>query len=338
MKKLIPLVIIMLLSVVAFSQDVHLSQFYMNSQNLNPAYTGNYDGNYRITGNFRSQWWQIDNEPLATVFLGGEKKFSLGPNNLGLGVLLIRDQFNGFNSNVHKAQLAASYHLNLGKKNKVLIGAQGGLLQRSTDLNKYVLSEQWNQLNGSFDGIPSFDLQNNFIDQDWNLDINGGLGWTGKFKKFEPSIGFAMNHINRPEDSYFKDAAQRLQIRYVGDAGFNWRVAPKFSIEPKALFMTTTNTQDLIFGSNFRYIIKEGFKPLSIYAGVFNRGDLSVDNDALIPTIGARINRWEVGLSYDYNTSTLSDYFDQKSSFEIGVRYITPSAVNTTISSPCDRF
>ncbi|HQQ95111.1 MAG TPA: type IX secretion system membrane protein PorP/SprF, partial [Bacteroidia bacterium] len=41
------------------AQDVHFSQYYFSPLSLNPANTGNYDGNYRFFGNYRSQWREI---------------------------------------------------------------------------------------------------------------------------------------------------------------------------------------------------------------------------------------------------------------------------------------
>ena len=38
------------------AQDIHFSQFNMSPGNLNPAFTGFFDGDVRGVANYRSQW------------------------------------------------------------------------------------------------------------------------------------------------------------------------------------------------------------------------------------------------------------------------------------------
>ena len=38
------------------AQDIHFSQYFNSPLSLNPAQTGNFDGNWRIVGNTRDQW------------------------------------------------------------------------------------------------------------------------------------------------------------------------------------------------------------------------------------------------------------------------------------------
>jgi len=322
-------------------QDVHLSQFYLNDLNLNPSYTGQYDdGNWRFTGNYRNQWAQVNDNALVTFMLGVEKKFSVNQHDIGIGLLLIRDQFDQFQTNLHKFQLSGSYGLNFGKNQKFTFGIQAGGLQRQVDLSNNVFGEQWDRSLGEFSqDLPSLDrelLGDN--ENELDIDINAGIGWRARFNKLAPQIGFTAQHINQPEDSYFNVDPEKLAIRYVGDIGLTYYVSPYFQIEPKGLLQFTTNTKDLVYGSNFRYVFANRPKHLSIYVGAFNRGDLTSDNDAIIPKIGAKIDRLELGASFDYNTSTLSDFARQKSSIEFGVRYTTGSNKPGIVSSPCEIF
>src|SRR5947208_5817866 len=41
-------------------QDPHFSQFFASPLTLNPALTGKFDGNLRVTGNYRNQWPTIN--------------------------------------------------------------------------------------------------------------------------------------------------------------------------------------------------------------------------------------------------------------------------------------
>ena len=48
------------------AQDIHFSQYNGSLLNLNPAFTGFFDGDYRVNGIFRSQWQSVP-VPYKTV-------------------------------------------------------------------------------------------------------------------------------------------------------------------------------------------------------------------------------------------------------------------------------
>ena len=51
--------VLMLNSKRLISQDVHFSQYNGSVINLNPAFTGFFDGDYRVNGIYRSQWTTV---------------------------------------------------------------------------------------------------------------------------------------------------------------------------------------------------------------------------------------------------------------------------------------
>ena len=335
LKKYIVLSILFVLTSSVNAQDVHLSQFYLNDIHLNPAFTANFDGSWRFTGNYRTQWGQINNNPLQTIFGGVEKKFSTRRNDIGLGLLLVRDQFDAFQTNLNKVFLSGSYGLKFKNDQKIMIGIQSGIFHRSVDPSNNLFGDQWSLLNGDFtQATVEATNQNDEID----VDLNIGLAWTKRFKKFQPTLGIAGHHVNTPEDTYFTQGnIQNLAVRYAATGEFIFFLK-NFQIEPRAALMFTTRTNDLLYGANFRYILPNTSKPISVYAGIFNRGNLTEDNDALIPKVGARIDRWELGASFDYNTSTLSEFFNQKTALEFAVRYTIPEKESNYHSFPCEIY
>ena len=48
-----------LIAVVSKAQDIHFTQWMFSPLNLNPAETGRFDGDYRVVGNYRSQWGAV---------------------------------------------------------------------------------------------------------------------------------------------------------------------------------------------------------------------------------------------------------------------------------------
>src|SRR3546814_18997064 len=51
----------------AFAQDPHLSQYYSSPLFLNPALTGMFNGEFRLSGNQKTQWGRITNPYSRTV-------------------------------------------------------------------------------------------------------------------------------------------------------------------------------------------------------------------------------------------------------------------------------
>src|SRR5688572_20795833 len=65
--------------------DPHFSQYYVYPSWLNPALTGAFDGDYRISGIYRSQWGNVSS-PYKTMGLSGD--FTTNKNvNLGASIL-----------------------------------------------------------------------------------------------------------------------------------------------------------------------------------------------------------------------------------------------------------
>ena len=59
MKKVLQIFVLTLVVFGVKAQDPHFSQFTMAPMYLNPAMVGAFDGNYRLSGLFRSQWGSV---------------------------------------------------------------------------------------------------------------------------------------------------------------------------------------------------------------------------------------------------------------------------------------
>ncbi len=315
------------------AQDVHLSQFFHNNLLLNPANTGNFDGDYRITGNYRNQWRELS-IPLVTAMAAFEKKFYYYTHEIDAGIIIIDDSFSGFNLRTNKILLSGAYSRFIGD-NLFRAGIQGGVVMRRTDFSQQSFPNQWKYEEGTFD-LSTPNMENSLEDNVLYPDINFGVGWAREFSpKLSTSAGFAINHLNKPNDSFHGDR-ENLRWRYVGNIGVDWNAGKSFSLQPKILYMTTTKTVDFIAGSKFNINFGEKARK-QVYAGAFYR--TSFENpDAIIGLIGATFNEFNVGLSYDYNISGLSDNTSNKSSFEIAVIYTAQNSIPEKISIPCDRY
>src|SRR5260221_14431713 len=75
--------------------DPHFSQYYVYPSWLNPALTGAFDGDYRVSGIYRSQWGNVSS-PFSTQGLSGE--FTTNKNgNFGVNILNEKAGNGGYN-------------------------------------------------------------------------------------------------------------------------------------------------------------------------------------------------------------------------------------------------
>ncbi len=312
------------------AQDIHLSQFYTNNLNLNPALTGNFDGNYRITLNYRSQWSQLS-VPIVTTMLGFEKKIDLYTQQVSVGGLIVHDRFSDFNIANSKIFLSGSYGRNLGNA-ELSAGLQLGYIIKRQDFSDQTFPVQWNYEQGDFDiSLPNLEaddkINSNYFDM--NFGINLSKTWS---KKIKTNIGYSAFHITVPNES-FTSTDFKLKFRSIVHFSGEMRFHEKIFIEPHALFMWTTSTEDLVVGTNLRYQAEK----LGVRTGFFHRGGLP-DSDALIYKVGLLYQAFEIGFSYDMNISELSQNSTRKSTYEISFIYTAPNIDLQQESIPCERF
>jgi len=333
-RKLIFILLLTLLGKVLFAQDVHLSQFYTAQLNLNPALGGYYDGEFRVAGNYRSQWSQI-NKPITTSMIAVDRKFYFYSDEIDAGIIVINDQFAGFNMNTNKIFVSGSYKKKI-KYNEFRLGAQVGIVLKSTDLTTQTFPNQWTYSTGEFDPTVS-NGESTLTDSQNFIDVNVGAAWSKAFKGFKPLVGISFFHVNRPKDTFFDSPPENLKMRQVFHSEAIIDISDKFTIEPKLMYMWTTKAQNTLVGVNFKRHFKTS-KVQNIYAGVLYRDGFGRNYDAIIPIVGLTYNRFDIGFSYDINISDLSDYSPRKSTLEFSLIYTGPLFSPKNLSIPCDRY
>lgn len=320
----------LLLGMNLLAQDIHLSQFYTNNPALNPALTGDFDGNYRISLNYRSQWSQLS-VPIVTTMLAFEKKLDFHTQEVGFGGLIIHDRFSDFNIANTKVYLSGSYKRNLGGMS-LAAGIQAGYVLKRQDFTDQTFPVQWDYDQGDFDiMLPNLELG---LDSKSNyLDLNAGILISKKWsKRAKSKVGYSIFHVTAPKES-FTGSGFRLKARSAVHLSSEFRLNNHIYVEPHALMMWTTSTQDLVVGSNFRYQAKK----MGIRTGFFHRGGLP-DSDALIYKVGLLYQAFDIGFSYDFNISELSQSTTRKSTYEISFIYTAPNVSLQQQSIPCERF
>jgi type IX secretion system PorP/SprF family membrane protein len=323
------------LALVAGAQDIHLSQFYAADHLMNPARVGDHSGDFRISANYRDQWRQIESQPLTTFVAAFDKAFHYYSHEIDGGIMVVRDQFSGFQSQTTKIFVTGAYSY-LWKGNTLRGGVQSGIVSNSTDLSIQTFPEQWDYPNGTFDpSLPN--METSIRPSQMYVDVNLGLTWKRKIKDITYNGGIAVNHLNRPKDTYSSQVAERRRMRKVVHGGADIPLTPTLMLKPQFQWMWTTKANEVLLGSNIEHeLAQTGLT--KIWAGVFYRHGIIRTLDAVYPVVGVTYKRFDVGLSYDFNISSLSQGVKRVKSAEISVIYTAPSSKLKYRIVPCSRY
>lgn len=331
------LVILLIASASMQAQDIHFTQWMFSPLNLNPGETGRFDGDYRIVGNYRSQWASIMDKQYRTFGLSVDKVFKLYDQELSAGLTFANDRASIGNLMQNKLQLSTGYSRVI-KGHYFTIGAQFGLLHKSIDPNAYTYPVQWDNNTGGFSNTGGLSNMENFTQtNDYMFDFNAGIGWGKQLsEKIYSEVGIAFYHINTPEESFLGDNND-LTLRHVYNWRVNYKINDKFVFAPNVLYMYQIKGQDLVFGG----IVKMKMEPNkakigTVFFGSNYRDGFYRNFDAMNLVVGAKREEWQVGLSYDFNVSTLSAVTNYRGAFEVSVIYIPKSSEPSIFIVPCD--
>lgn len=299
------------------SQDIHYSQFYNSPLNLNPANTGMFDGTYRFAANQRTQWRSVT-VPFSTFSMSADAFQPKEWKNISLGALMNHDiegdsQFRTFDFN-----LTGAYFINPGgdSTQRLNFGMLAGIS------NKHINYSQL-QFDNQFDGFmynPSLNHMENFAGESrtyMNLQF-GAVYYKILGKRKWITGGIALANITKPRQSYFDVRTIQLDRRFNLHASANIPLTDKIELVPNILMQFQGTYQEIIAGSNMRYILlNERGVYRAVTAGLYYRG-----KDAVYIKAGMDYDNWIAGISYDFNVSDLHLASNYRGSLEFSVIYI----------------
>ncbi|CAN5899731.1 hypothetical protein BH11BAC7_BH11BAC7_16230 [soil metagenome] len=318
----------------AFAQDIHFSQITETPMHLNPANTGLFDGLFRVTMNYRSQWAAMG-KPYTTAAAAFDMPLLYARNRayMGIGAFIYRDQAGDSKFGTFQASLSATGIVPLNDFNKLSVGLQAGFAQRSATIDGLQWENQY--VNGSYDPLASPN-ETNLLTSFPFADFSGGAVYQyrnvagnviGKDVS-EFSVGIGAFHLNKPEQKFHQGGDFREQMRFVfhGNGRFDFK-GTKWSLRPSAYYMQQGKANELVFGSLVRYRIKNGTKVTNFFSesglgfGVHYRL-----KDAIIPQIYYDLGDIFIGVSYDVNVSKYTAASKYSGGFEVTLRYANMNA------------
>lgn len=309
---------------ICAAQDPHFSQYYASQMTVNPAMTGMFEGEMRMSGLYRQQWPQF-----GSAFVTGTFAFEWKPqglridqntNRLAIGAMMMYDktpddvlkgQYIYGIVSYHKALDADGYH-------KLGIGFMGGFNQRTIDPSKLTFGSGWNGSGFNPGGEPIR------AGSSGTFDVHSGLVYSYETEDKLIYAGASAYHLLTPKD-YFMTSNNVLDYiprRFNANAGFNLITESGLRWAGSILAMQQAKVTEVMGGAaaGFPFAQEEGV----LYAGAWYRL-----KESIIPTVNLQYKKINLGLSYDIFFSSKQTITKPKS-LELSLAYrITPYRSNT---------
>jgi len=316
MKILFLPVLLAMLSVEAWGQDLHFSQYYNTPLLVNPANTGfNPDFDFRAGVNYRNQWASVGT-PYKTMSAWGDTKLlsnRIENGWIGLGGMLWKDQAGSGSLTGTTGMVSLAYHQMLGYNSLLSGGFSVGYTQKRIDITKLTFDDQWNGI--FFDAnIPSFEpFATNQVSY---VDLQAGINYAYfASENFYFNAGVSVMHINTPRETFFDASVSNNEIsrRYNVFLNASVKVVDTWILNPNVYVSMVGNSREILAGINAnRDLGDNGARQLIM--GVYYR-----NNDAIIPLFGYQINDLKMTFNYDATISTLSKSNLTRGAYEISI-------------------
>lgn len=316
-----------------FAQDIHYSQYWNSPFHLNPALTGVFRGNTRVTANYRSQWNSVPVEYMT--FTGTvDHKFPVRGERNGFfagGLNFNYDQAGLSRLQLINLGLNGSYTHRLSNSTFATAGALVGINQRGFKIQDLSFDNQYDTPRGQYDpGLPTRENFPNFTR--YYADLGAGLNIRIQAqdafslvdelnKRSRVDFGVGLFHINTPDQSFIKDSKAPLRMRIspylqgVLMLNQDLDLVGNFSAQFQGPYREMVG----MLGGRVHFITTPG-KQLALQLGLGYR--FHEISDALIPAIELQYDRWQAGFSYDINISPFNVATNRRGGPEFSVRYI----------------
>jgi type IX secretion system PorP/SprF family membrane protein len=303
--------------------DPHFTQNYTYPMYTNPAMTGGSDGDYRVSGVYRSQWGSISN-PFRTSGVSFDTRTN---KNIALGVNILNQTAGDGGFSYTNAYASVAYTgVKFGKEgnHRLVFALQGGVISRRVDQTKFKWGEQWNPITGY--NAANAITESFAATSSTKLDLGAGVLYfdASPEKKANVFAGLSVFHLNRPKDPIISSQSVSLNtipMRYVLHGGLSFNLSERTSIVPHALLMKQGTATEAMIGTYVQLNVNE---ETDLMFGGYYRF-----KDAVAPFVGIDWRNFIVGVSYDVNASKLGALSRNVNSFELSLSYIKRSGTRS---------
>ncbi|MCX6282209.1 MAG: PorP/SprF family type IX secretion system membrane protein [Bacteroidetes bacterium] len=242
-------------------QDPLFTQFFSAPLYYNPAYTGIATG-LRARFDYRNQWPNLTTPYRAYYFSA-----DLGDRNLpgagGIGLMVNSDNEGvGF---IHNLELALDISVRIPITEFLVaqVGVKGSLKQKTINWNDFVVTDQ---LNEKYGNIYQTALSHPDANKRTYPDFAAGgiLRTTNESGSFSGTLGFAVDHMFQPDESFLQTSSSPLPRKWiahmdvvfqVGEAGSTSGLSSNgfgdpLKLNPGILFVSQSRFNTIEVGMN----------------------------------------------------------------------------------------
>ncbi|MBX2925574.1 MAG: PorP/SprF family type IX secretion system membrane protein [Chitinophagaceae bacterium] len=337
MKKILYLLLAMTVCVSTYAQDPHFSQFFASPLTLNPAYTGKFDGTFRVAGNYRNQWPTINN---AYTTATASVDFNILQNRIpefdtwGIGIMGMNDQSGNKILNNNFISLSTAYHKALDENgyHTVTVGFQGTYANKRLDISKADFEDELTAL--GFTGVTQEVFNNNNNVAVNYFDVNAGLLYSGSTNgENNFYLGVSSYHVSRPKES-FMGGNFILNPRVTIHGGGYAPISRITSFHGSFIHQRQAGATETVVGGAFDFNLNDDADmPANLYAGLWYRF-----GDAFIPYVGIEFAGLRLGYTYDVNNSSLSTASQRRGGNEISLIFVKKPSDPSRKKLGCPKF
>lgn len=300
------------------AQDPNFSQFISSPLSVSPALTANTEASWRIMSNIRRQSTGIGS-PYTTKTLSVERKLvnSYNDNYWGIGGMVMLDAaMDGIYKSTY-ISLNAAYHLALDENGNGLAAGLGYINNRTMisfadltfdqQLSSMGFNRALPQGEPSLSNSPSFS------------SVCAGVMYTYAIDNTFANLGVAGYRFVKSKKSILDDPTQYDSPRYDVHGDLSTPVSSNVSFSLSGMHSIQNGSSSTIAGGifSFAHAAGEGSDVVSVLnLGTFYRFGRSV-----IPYAGIEFKNFQVGLSYDINTSSVTTGSTSPQTFEVSFTF-----------------
>lgn len=295
MYKNLILIVLSIITISCSAQDPKFSQYFAAPLALNPAFTGFFDGDYRVALNTRQQWGNLG-DPYNTYSVSGDLKLiedeNFSNNVISIGLSGLFDE--SFNKAL-KSQFisaSASYYQYLDNHHRFKFGLapQITYVSRFLDYNKLTFASQYN--GSGFDtSLPNYlNLQN---DKTSYFDLNIGANFSATFERFSVVAGYAQYHLTKPVETLLGTNAIPLPSRKTVNFGLLYLLNNYVDLNFTAIYNGQGNINDKLAGMVIGFLPNEQTK-VKLNAGLWYK----FNESSYYPYLGLTFGNVSAGLNY----------------------------------------
>lgn len=330
MIRIYTIVLLVLASLSLKAQDIHFSQYYAEPWFINPAKTGFFPGNYRLSGAYRNQWAKVTT-PYKTFSASGEMGWEwkgASKDLFGIGAHAYSDRSGDANYTINNFGLSSAYTFGLDLFNKNFIGIGGGANYATTSFDPTHL-----RFDNEYTGVGA--QEKYATTKVAYVDFSAGLEYNYVHsEKFNLNVGWAMHHINEPRLSFMGTDDTHIFRKHTVNFGATYTIGRKYQFYPRLLFAMQGPHTEINTGTFVKVKLDKARKEAyALYLGTWYRW-----NDAVIPVIRFDVQELSIGVSYDINTSKLYGASDGRGGTELTMLYTGYLSKMGKKRIPCSKF